>query len=181
MALSQFEIGYPSEVLLRAFVEMLVEIDRHGTEEDNEGYSLGLRVSLLDHAIPGHDKHAGNMFVAALEAFSDASKNAEIRHKSLFDRLPQDSRWNSRIIHASGTSSPNDFSLGTMPLQMFGQGFEIQSAVTDHANDVLLMQFGDSFGLPIEFGPDMVVQLWISPEDLAAGQFNNVSMTQDMT
>ncbi|MDA7966259.1 DUF1963 domain-containing protein [Ruegeria sp.] len=181
MALSQFETGYPSEVLLRAFVEMLVEIDRHGTEEDDDGYSLGLRVGLLDHTISGHDKHAGNMFVAALEAFSDASKDAEIRHKSLFGRLPQDSRWDSRIIHASDTSSPNGFSLGTMPLQMFGQGFEIQSAVTDHAKDVLLMQFGDSFGLPLEFGPDMIVQLWISPEDLAAGQFNNVSMTQDMT
>ncbi|GAB5436281.1 MAG: hypothetical protein FalmKO_14060 [Falsiruegeria mediterranea] len=73
------------------------------------------------------------------------------------------------------------FSLGTMPLQMFGQGFEIQSAISDHAGDSLLRQLGDSCGLPVGFGSDGIVQLWITPEDLANAKFDKVRMTFEMT
>jgi hypothetical protein len=40
---------------------------------------------------------------------------------------------------------------------------------------------GDSCGLPVGFGPDGIVQLWITPEDLANAKFDKVRMTFEMT
>ena len=182
MALSRFETGYPPKEKLDAFCAMLSEITRHYGETDADGYHLGPRIGLIDHKIKGHDKHAGNTLVAAKDAFKLAVANAVARHESSFEALDQTKRWDSRVIQAGSPKHEPGFSLGIMPLQMFGLGFEIQSSVTDHADDVLLFQIGDSFGLPLEnIGPDMVIHLWIKPEDLAAGRFENVVMTMDMT
>ncbi|MBO9452850.1 DUF1963 domain-containing protein [Tropicibacter sp. R16_0] len=179
--LSRFATGYPSEDMLACFADTLIELKRHYDETDDEGYNLGPRIWRLDASIDGHDAHAGNTLVAAKDAFKTACKNAEKRHKSRFDMMSQADRWDSRVIHESGQSAAPGFSLGTMPLQMFGQGFEIQSAVSDHVGDILLLQLGDSCGLPVGFGPDGIVQLWITPEDLANARFDNLRMTFEMT
>ncbi|MDJ0637923.1 MAG: DUF1963 domain-containing protein [Paracoccaceae bacterium] len=181
MALSQFETGVPSQRLRDAFVDMLVEITRHFHETDDEGYNLGPRVGLLDYRVKGHDKHAGHTFVNAKDAFKVASQKAKARYIAAFEAFPQETRWDSRVIAASGPATDLNFCLGTMPLQKFGTGFEIQSAVSDNADKVLLLQIGDSFGLPIGFGPDMIVQLWVPPDDLAAARFDQVTLTADMT
>ena len=183
LALSQFETGHPSPHLLNAFVDMLVEVRRHYDETDDEGYHLLTRIGMLDNLIKGHDKHAGWTLTEAQAAFRKASENAAAREEARFNAMPQDTRWDSRVIQ-SQPEPPSDghrFNLGTMPLQMFGLGFEIQSAVSDHARDVLLLQIGDSFGLPLEIGPDMILQLWINPDDLAEGRFDRIEMTLDGT
>ncbi len=181
MALSRFETGMPPPQMLDAFVEMLCEFERHYEEIDDEGYHIGARIGLLDNRVKGHDRHAGNTLVMAKRAFRYASECARERFATHFESLSQSVRWDSRVIQSSRYSYEPGFSLGTMPLQMFGLGFEIQSAVSDHADHVLLLQIGDSFGLPLDIGPDMIVQLWIKPDDLAAGRFDRVEMTMDMT
>lgn len=135
--LSQFQTDYPAEDVLAAFVDTLIELVCHYERTDGQGDNLGPRIWRLDASIDGHDAHAGNTLVLAKDAFKTACKRAEKRHKSQFDMMPFSDRWDSRVIRASGQSAQAGFSLGTMPLQMFGQGFEIQSAVSDHANDVL--------------------------------------------
>lgn len=62
---------------------------------------------------------------------------------------------------------------------MFGLGFEAQSAVSDHAKNILLLQISDSFGLPVDVRS--VVQIWITAEDLAQGRFDRVELTADAT
>ncbi len=183
LSLSQFETGRPSLETLAAFIDMLAETLRHYKRTDDEGYNLGPRIGMLDNRIAGHDKHAGNTFADAGDAFKVAAKNAVKRQSSAFDALSQLDRWDRRVIDANtpSPSSPNfQFKMGTMPPQMFGHGFDIQTTVADHADDVLLLQLGDSFGLPIQFGPSVILHLWIAPDDLANGRFDNVRQTLDM-
>ena len=69
-----------------------------------------------------------------------------------------------------------------MPLQMFGYGYNLQNAAVEHIDDVLLLQLGDAFGTAIDFsGQGAVLQLWVSPEDLAAGRFYAVTATLECT
>lgn len=181
LSLSQFATGHPPDRFLTAFCDMQEEILRHANEVDQDDYRLGPRIGMLDSLVRGHDKHSGYTKVAAQDAFKHASKRAAQRYAAKSAELPQATRWDSRVVRAATPSAETGFSLGIMPLQMFGLGFEIQSAVSEHAEDVLLLQIGDSFGLPLQIGPDMILQLWITPEDLAAGRFDQVEMTLDMT
>ena len=71
---------------------------------------------------------------------------------------------------------------GIVPLQMFGYGYNLQNAAVEHIDDVLLLQLGDAFGTAIDFsGQGAVLQLWVSPEDLAAGRFYAVTATLECT
>ncbi|MEL7115781.1 MAG: hypothetical protein AAGP08_09345 [Pseudomonadota bacterium] len=38
-----------------------------------------------------------------------------------------------------------------------------------------------SSGIPISFEGDGILQLWVSPDDLAVGRMDRVTMTLDMT
>lgn len=101
------------------------------------------------------------------------------------DGLPQEDRWDLKLLNfdACSMAEPDRARavLGTTPLQMFGRGDAVQNAVDDHIGDVLLMQIGEANGLPFDMPPDMVLHLWISPEDLATGNFDHVETTIEST
>ena len=110
----------------------------------------------IDDTVIGHGLQADTTHSLAKKALQGACKRAVAREQQDFKRLDQDERWDSRIVTLQCQSADPLFSSGIIPLQMFGLGFEIKSSVRDHANDILLFQFGDSFGLPLEIGPDAV-------------------------
>lgn len=177
MALSQFEKGYPPPNVLDAFLAMLEELDRHCHKSGSDA----LRIGLMDNRIRGHIRSAEDLWDEADFAFKKVSKRAAERHFVENIHIPKEVRWDSRVISAINAIKRQPKTSGVMPHQMFGMGFEMQSAVTQFYNHILLFQIGDPYGLPLEFGPDMVVQLWITPEDLAAGRFDRVQRTLDMT
>ena len=181
MALAQFQTGPVSAQMLKRFVDMLVEIERHASKKDAHGNLLGPWLGLFDDTVIGHGLQADTTHSLAKMALQDACKRAVAREQQDFKRLDQDERWDRRIVTLQSQPAGPRFSPGTMPLQMFGLGFEIESSVRDHANDILLFQFGDSFGLPLEIGPDAVLQIWIKPEDLADGRFDRLECTMDTT
>ena len=116
-----------------------------------------------------------------------AAKAAAERDQSAVISLPPQEQWDilrrDQIAEdAKYAEGPHRFSMGRMPLQMFGQGFEIQSAVSDNADKILLLQLGGSgSGIPIDFQGDGIVQIWIAPEDLAKARFDRTTTTFDMT
>lgn len=63
-------------------------------------------------------------------------------------------------------------------VQMFGAGYLLQTAAVQHEDKVLLFQLSDAGGL---FFEDGIVQLWITPDDLAAGRFDRVISTMECT
>ncbi|NNE87532.1 MAG: DUF1963 domain-containing protein [Silicimonas sp.] len=68
----------------------------------------------------------------------------------------------------------------TRQLQMVGLGYVIQSAPIDHEDKVLLLQVSNACG--VNFGGyDMILQEWITYEDLAAGRFDRTISTLDMS
>ena len=64
------------------------------------------------------------------------------------------------------------------PFQFFGHGDNVQNAALEQRGKIMLLQIGNNFGTPVTM-PDIVIQMWIDPEDLAMGQFDNVVWTQD--
>jgi len=63
-------------------------------------------------------------------------------------------------------------------IQMFGYGDNVQDAGERMEGKIMLLQVGDKFGTPLKLA-DVAIQLWISPEDLAAGRFDRLDFTQD--
>ncbi|WP_019953697.1 DUF1963 domain-containing protein [Yoonia vestfoldensis] len=61
--------------------------------------------------------------------------------------------------------------------QMFGLGTEVQSAVSDHAYDHLLLQVQSDPLMQWMWGDMGVIQFWISTDDLAARQWDRVMLT----
>lgn len=61
--------------------------------------------------------------------------------------------------------------------QMFGHGSSPQDAPSTYRDHVLLLQIGgsDTLGLPLM--PDAVIHYWITPRDLARGDFSQVHAT----
>jgi uncharacterized protein YwqG len=62
--------------------------------------------------------------------------------------------------------------------QMLGHGREVQQRVAQmRTSHIMLMQFDSDKALGWTFGDSGVLQYWISPEDLAASNFDNVMAT----
>ncbi len=169
--------GMPSSQQLEDFVDLLNEIPLHNEKEDDEGYSLDTRIGWLETSIKESPAHAGYTTVAARDASGEACARAMVRYQNRFEAMSLSDQWDCHIIDAANRVVDPCFSIGPIPLQMFGSGFEVHHAVSDHADDVLLFQFGDGVGVPIDFGKYGVVQLWISPEDLANARFDRVRMS----
>ncbi|MEM1277546.1 MAG: DUF1963 domain-containing protein [Pseudomonadota bacterium] len=62
------------------------------------------------------------------------------------------------------------------PTQMFGCGYLMQHAAIDHEDKVLLFQVSSCAGIAFDSG---VLQIWIEPEDLAAGAFEAAIVTSE--
>jgi hypothetical protein len=138
-----------------AFVKLLQKID----DEADEGKPL----SLASLARVGHDLEVWDVYSICKEAFKDIAHSRKDLHPG---RLAEPT-WNF-----GDTDSRQ--------LQMFGLGYLLQSAAVDHEDKVLLLQISDACG--VNFGSfDMLVQLWIPPDDLAAGRFDRVITTLEMT
>ena len=188
---SRLQTGPLPEPMLDAFIATLDEIVRHHHEEDEDGYSLGPRNDVLDIICRGHDWHAGHTMINANDAFKIAVKKATKRDDAACAEMSASELWAFRREDAAAdqarqreesAKSNNCFTLGVMPLQMFGQGFEIQSAVTENADKVMLLQFGDPDShIPIHFSGDGIFQVWIEPKDLAQGRFDRIHTTLDAT
>ncbi len=67
-----------------------------------------------------------------------------------------------------------------VPIQMFGAGYLMQHAAVEHADKVLLFQLSEGFGLPVKLHHG-ILQVWIAPEDLAAGRFDTAFSTAECT
>lgn len=178
---ARYTAGVPSKKDLAAFVDMLVEIQRHYEETDEAGYSLDTRIRWLEQSITESDAHAGHTNIAATDALKVAYHHSVARRRRRFEALSLSEQWDCHIIDAANAENDPAFSSGPMPLQMFGCGFEMQHAVSDHEDDVLLFQFGDGMGTPLNFGPGGLVQLWISQEDLANARFDRVKLTFEIS
>ena len=139
----------------RAFVEMLQKIDR---DADNDAPA-----NLATLARVGHDYEGWDVSSICKEAFKAIAHERSDLHPGR-DAEPQ-----------------HDFGdVDTRQLQIFGLGYVIQSAPIDHEDKVMLLQISNACG--VNFGDvDMIVQLWITHEDLAAGRFDHVITTMDMS
>lgn len=159
-----------------SFIEESFELAIAQLEEMQEAGASQRRVSRLIRKLTAPEEaHAQRRYLQGKPPRFRSFKTP-VAVKEAFDW--QARRWDSRIVQAHAALGHTPGRL--MPNQLFGHGFEMQRAVTDHRQDVLLLQFGDAFGLPLEIGPDMVVQLWISADDLASGIFDRVTMTMEM-
>lgn len=167
------------------FLSMLVEIDRRANETGVKGKHLPAAIAMLEDRVHGSSVNASTTRTFAIEAYEQALPSAPLHVLKKNDGLSQVERWDLRLsnIHAFATAQ-QDYAhvvLGTTPLQFFGRGDAVHSAADDHVDDVLLMQIGEAFGLPLDIGPDMVLHLWIKPDDLASGCFDHVETTIEMT
>ncbi|MEO0915119.1 MAG: DUF1963 domain-containing protein, partial [Pseudomonadota bacterium] len=61
--------------------------------------------------------------------------------------------------------------------QIGGEGWDVQGAPERHAEDVMLMQFASDRTMRWLWGDVGVVQVWLSPEDLVAGRWENATFT----
>jgi hypothetical protein len=68
--------------------------------------------------------------------------------------------------------------IGALP-QMFGLGADIQNAVLEHIDDVLLLQLPYDDMMEWRFGDNGAFQFWISPADLAERRFDVATLTFD--
>lgn len=168
-----------------AFVKMLIEMDRRADQVSGNGERLPAGIDMLESTVRGSPFNAAVTRTYAVQAFTHAVQVEPERFSQYDDGLSQKDRWDLKLLNINARSMAvperTNAALGTTPLQMFGHGDGIQTAVDDHIGDVLLMQIGEASGLPFDIPPDMVVHLWISPEDLAAGNFDHVETTVEMT
>jgi len=79
------------------------------------------------------------------------------------------------------TSNIYTVSDSVIPIQIFGAGFLLQSAALGNADKVMLFQFCDPFGLPIQLSGGSLLQIWITVEDLKHGRFDRIVATCECT
>ncbi|WP_425041266.1 DUF1963 domain-containing protein [Primorskyibacter sp. S187A] len=187
VALSRGKDGDVPEAMFRAFADMLQEVEDNNNLTDDDGYNVGPRNDLLDRIVRGHDRHAGNTMNCARAALDDAIERAMARREVALSAMDVDERWQNVLWDQERkaenmAASTSNFSTGAMPLQMFGRGLDIQGAVEANAENVMLLQIGgDHAGLPLDFGGDGVLQLWMAPEDLAQARFEKMMFSADFT
>lgn len=139
----------------RAFVAMLTKI-KHDADTDAEA-------NLATLARVGHDFQGWDIYSICKDAFR------EIAHER-------------SDLHPGRHAEPqfNFGDMDTRQLQMFGLGYVLQSAPIEHEDKVLLLQLSNACG--VNYGDvDMLLQVWITREDLAAGRFDRTISTLDMS
>ncbi|MDJ0994568.1 MAG: DUF1963 domain-containing protein [Dinoroseobacter sp.] len=181
MALSRFRTGALSPETLDLFVDMLIEIDRRANQKDEAGEPLGLRAGLLYYRVKGHGLRSDWTRTMARNALRHACDRAVTREPQQAEGVSKDELWDRRIVEAQNQLVGSKASREVMPFQMFGLGYDYGSLHPKRDDDVLLFQFGEGFGLPLETGQDPVLQIWIKRDDLAAGRFDRVDYTLDMS
>ena len=177
--------GPLSPHLQKAFVDMLVAIDRRAKKSGSNTDPRPAEIGLVDSYVRGSSVTSETTLTYASDAFAQAVSSELVLDPQQGDGMSQSDRWDLRLAKIySSAASKSDHAravLGTTPLQMFGRGDAVQSAVDDHIGDTLLLQIGEAFGLPLDIGPDMAVHLWIKPEDLRSGCFDHVETTIEMS
>ena len=144
-----------SEEDKRNFVAMLTKIEREADADTEANLAVLARV--------GHDYEAWDVYRICKNVFK------EIAHER-------------SDLHPGRHAEPQ-FNFGdtdTRQLQMFGLGYMIQSAPIEHEDKVLLLQVNNACGVNFG-GSDMILQVWITHEDLAAGRFDRTISTLDMS
>ncbi len=102
-------------------------------------------------------------------------------------RRPAPANWDEYVIRETtlpelGGNNYRVAGPGIIPLQMFGFGYLLQNAAFLNQDDELLLQIGDPFGTPLSFANHgVVMQIWMTPHDLATGQFNRARATWEYT
>lgn len=147
--------GPMTEADKQAFVAMLQKIE-HDADTDAEANLAAL-------ARVGHDYQGWDVYRICKDAFKDIAHERSDLHP--------------------GRHAEPQFNFGdtdTRQLQMFGLGYVLQSAPIDHEDKVLLLQLSNACG--VNYGDvDMILQVWITHEDLAAGRFDRAISTLDMS
>lgn len=104
---------------------------------------------------------------------------------ALFDGLR--SAWPEIVSSRQTNHIPKDFfgymasSLKSKPHQMFGAGEVVQSAPEQMADKVLLLQVDTDPMANMQWAGSGILQLWMEPEHLAAGQFDQIIATAEGT
>lgn len=167
-----------------AFLKMLVEIDRRADIRDAEGKRLPAEIEMLEKYVGGSSVNASTTITFATDAYEKALPNEPTHVRRFDDGLSQVKRRDLRLLKIIRSAAVQQDRagavLGATPLQMFGRGDAFHDAVDDHIGDVLLMQIGEAPGLPLNI-EDMVLHLWIKPENLATGCFNRVETTIEVS
>lgn len=167
-----------------AFLKMLVEIDRRADIRDAEGKRLPAEIEMLEKYVGGSSVNASTTITFATDAYEKALPNEPTHVRRFDDGLSQVKRRDLRLLKIIRSAAVQQDRagavLGATPLQMFGRGDAFHDAVDDHIGDVLLMQIGEAPGLPLNI-EDMILHLWIKPEDLASGCFNRVETTIEVS
>ncbi|MEO9823688.1 MAG: DUF1963 domain-containing protein [Paracoccaceae bacterium] len=139
----------------RAFVVMLQKIK---CDADRDAPANLAALARVGHAYEGWD-----VYMICKDAFK------EIAHER-------------SDLHPGRNAEPQ-FNFGdtdTRQLQMFGLGYVLQRAPIEHEDKVLLLQLSNACG--VNYGDvDMILQVWITHDDLAAGRFDNIISTLDMS
>lgn len=162
--------GFVPEWVKHRFVILLREILNATTQEDAVS-DLQMLAGFKGQLWVNHHNVAGQAITAFENALAKMGPRA-IHPKS------KEQLWLERLIQQTTIPTQptgGNFGGGNMPLQMFGAGFLMQSAAVDHAQDVLLLQIGDPFGIALNLSA--LVQIWIHPADLGHGDFNRIVAT----
>ena len=115
----------------------------------------------------------GVSFGAGTDAVTDAARDSYREmmwaEESIFMRIPAALR--QKLVTDRVRASSGHWH------QMFGQGIQIQSGLDGNADEVLLLQLGSDDMLSWMWYDVGLVHFWISPDDLAAGNWDAVKMT----
>jgi hypothetical protein len=112
-----------------------------------------------------------NAMTLAIEASLAASAEAAAR-------IPADVAERVRSRHALAVTTESGLHVN-IPDRMLAPPIDVQGNVWERAKThLLLLEFSSNEGLGHHFG-EGVIQLWITPENFAAGRFDKVEMTAD--
>lgn len=143
----------------------------------------------LFEAFAGHTYRAQFIYEASRSAYIRAKRRGRERidaeHARADAAKTPEQLANEQVIRET-TFIPtpeygNNYGGQIVPIQMFGAGYLLQNAAVQYADKVLLFQHCGGFGTPINFSDLGTLQIWIDPEDLAAGRFDKTITTYEMT
>lgn len=139
----------------RKFIDMLAHVGQEATA--NEKAHLRILARVAHHDFRKRDVHR-----ACINAFQTIAVNRTDLHPTAGQRPKSPVEQNDAL-----------------PTQIFGAGALMQRAALDHEDKVLLMQVSQAAGADYA-RYDMLMQIWITPEDLAMGTFDKITTTLEL-
>lgn len=148
--------------------------------EDQATSTQYIKLQML-RGTPGVTIKRGKLRQAAAKAISHAAKERGPAHDdpNANQLGPNWIAWQAKVARSTYFEGVGPIQgYNQQPLQMFGEGDDIQSTAFENRDKIMLLQLGNRFGTGINYG-DTAIQIWISPKDLAQGRFDRIEHTVD--